>query len=130
MTDLASSRKKYFKNKCLAGGTILVFAGIIGHGGKGPIDMTSYFDKRRKQKLYQQWVEKSGLPPESVPAEPERTSDLEPMDDNGGMRRPGILTNVNLRLTMRHILYLLLIVAVLLVATASLATVLIMHSCG
>jgi hypothetical protein len=92
--------------------------------------MTSYFDKRRKQKLYRQWVEKSGLPPESVPVEPERKSDFEPFDNDGGVGRPGILTNVNLRLTMRHILYLLLVIAVLLVATATLATVLIMRSCA
>jgi hypothetical protein len=92
--------------------------------------MTSYFDKRKKQKLYRQWVEKSGLPPESVPADSEQESvPDETMDENGGTRRAGVLSNVSIRLTMRHILYFLLIIAVLLVATASLATVLIMRSC-
>jgi hypothetical protein len=92
--------------------------------------MTSYFDKRRKQKLYQQWVEKSGLPPDSVPGDLKQEGDLyEPADEEGEERRPGVRSGLTFQLTMRHLLYLLLIIVVLLISTASLATVLIMRSC-
>ena len=92
--------------------------------------MTSYFDKRKKQKLYQQWVDKSGLSPESVPGDLEQEGDsYEGMDENSEKRRPGIQSGLTFRLTMRHLLYLVLIIVVLLITTASLATVLIMRSC-
>lgn len=95
--------------------------------------MTGYFNDRKKQKLYRQWVEKSGLPPESVPADVEDEPAMPPgkWEDDDGInlfrsRRGGI----TLRLTLRHFLYLLYITAVLLVLTATLATILIMQSCG
>ena len=92
--------------------------------------MTSYFDKRKKQKLYKQWVEKSGLPPENIPDELGAKSDLyEPVDGNSRERQPSIQSGLTFHLTMRHLLYLVLIIVVLLISTASLATVLIMRSC-
>ena len=92
--------------------------------------MTSYFDKRKKQKLYKQWVEKSGLPPENIPDELGEKGDLhEPMAGNNKERRPGIQRGLTFHLTMRHLLYLVLIIIVLLITTVSLATVLIMRSC-
>lgn len=92
--------------------------------------MTSYFDKRKKHKLYQQWVDKSGLPPESVPGKLEGKGEFyEPVDGNSEERRPGIQSGFTYRLTMRHLLYLVLIIIVLLITTVSLATVLIMRSC-
>jgi hypothetical protein len=92
--------------------------------------MTSYFDKKKKQKLYRQWVEKSGLPPENIPAEIEGKSDLyEPVDGSIGERQPGIQRGLTFHLTMRHLLYLVLITVVLLISTATLATILIMRSC-
>jgi hypothetical protein len=92
--------------------------------------MTSYFDKRKKQRLYRQWVEKSGLPQESVPGELEEKVDLdESVDEISGKRWPGIQSGLTFRLTMRHLLYLVLTIIVLLITTASLATVLIMRSC-
>jgi hypothetical protein len=92
--------------------------------------MTSYFNRRKKQKLYRQWVEKSGLPAESVPGdiEPGNIPD-EPADGDSGFNRPGTGGGVSFRLTARHFLYLLLVAVLLLVATATLATILIMHSC-
>ena len=89
-----------------------------------------YFDKLKKQKLYQQWVDKSGLPPESVPDDLDQKDDFnEPMDENGKKRQLGIQSGLTFRLTMRHLLYLVLIIIVLLIITVSLATILIMHSC-
>jgi hypothetical protein len=92
--------------------------------------MTGYFDKRRKQKLYKQWVEKSGLPPESVPGElEEKGAFYEPVDEESERPRPGIRSGFSFQLTMRHLLYLVLIIIVLLITTATLATILIMRSC-
>ena len=93
--------------------------------------MKDYIDKRKKQKLYQQWVEKSGLPPESVPGHIEQQEEIsEPVEEGGGgLRLPVIRSEFNFRLTLRHLLYLLLIIVVLLISTVSLATVLIMRSC-
>ena len=92
--------------------------------------MPGIFDKRKKQKLYRQWVEKSGLPPESVPDEAGPENGPEETTETYRETRPaGVFSNVSLRLTMRHVLYLLLIIMVLLVATASMITVLIMRSC-
>ena len=92
--------------------------------------MTSYFDKRKKQKLYRQWVEKSGLPQESIPSELGEKVDFgESVDETSEKRRLGIQSGLTFRLTMRHLLYLVLTIIVLLLTTASLATILIMRSC-
>jgi len=92
--------------------------------------MTSYFDKRKKQKLYKQWVEKSGLPPENIPDELEEKGDLyESVDRNSIERRPGIQSGPTFQLTIRLLVYLVLIIVVLLITTVILATALIMRSC-
>lgn len=92
--------------------------------------MTGYFDKRKKQKLYRQWVEKSGLPPENIPEELERKTDLyEPVEGIGERRQPAIQSGPTFQLTIRLLVYLVLIIVVLLISTVILATALIMRSC-
>jgi hypothetical protein len=92
--------------------------------------MTRYFDKRKKQKLYQQWVDESGLPAESVPEDLDEKSTFdEAIDEDSGIRRPSSPSGLSIRLTMRHLFYLMLIIAILLITTASLATTLIIQSC-
>ena len=92
--------------------------------------MKNYFDKRKKNKLYRQWVEKSGLSPDNVPGETEgKESYPEPADENGEEPRQGTRSVFAFHLTLRHLLYLVLVIIVLLIATVSLATVLIMRSC-
>ena len=92
--------------------------------------MANYFERRKKDKLYKQWVDKSGLPQESIPVDRENKGDFhETIDENTGIRRPGIQSSLTYRLTMRHLLYLVLIIIVLLISTVSLTTVLIMRSC-
>ncbi len=91
-----------------------------------------FFEKRRKRKLYQQWVDKSGLPPESIPRELEPGSeDVEGEDDyEGSVEAPPRRRNVWIvHLTMRHLLILLYIIAALLVLSTTLIVVLIMSSC-
>ena len=92
--------------------------------------MTDYFDKRKKQKLYQQWVENSGLPPESVPSDLNHRDDFNESENvNSEKRWLGIQSGLTLHLTTRHFLYLVLIIIALLITTASLATILVMRSC-
>jgi hypothetical protein len=92
----------------------------------------SFFDKRKKRKLYEQWVEKSGLPPESIPRELEpqvaADEDLEAEEDLYQPVPRGRSTWV-IHLTMRHLQILLLIIGVLLVLSSVLITVLITRSC-
>lgn len=91
--------------------------------------MKNYFDNRKKQKLYQQWVDKSGLPQDSVPKDLEQEDDLnEPVNESGALRKIGLQSVLTFQLTMRHLLYLILIIVVLLISTVCLATVLVMRS--
>ncbi len=39
-------------------------------------DILTYPQRKRKQRLYQQWVEKAGLPPEAVPEEETATDTI------------------------------------------------------
>ena len=41
-----------------------------------------YFQRRRKEKLYRQWVERAGLPPETVPAKAESPEDITAQSEN------------------------------------------------
>jgi predicted nucleic acid-binding Zn ribbon protein len=35
-----------------------------------------YFRRRKKEKLYRQWVERAGLPPEAIPSEADKSKDV------------------------------------------------------
>ena len=75
-------------------------------------------------------MDKSGLPPESVPVETGPESGFgDTAGGAGGIRRPGMPGDLTLRLTMRHVLYIVLTAVAFLVTTVILATVLIMRSC-
>ena len=92
----------------------------------------SFFNRQKKRKLYQQWVDKSGLPPDSIPRELEpdgvESEDLSTEDDFYEPTPRGRSTFV-VHLTMRHLQILLLIIAVLLIFSAVMTTALIMSSC-
>jgi len=96
----------------------------------------SLFDKRKKRKLYEQWVDKSGLPPESIPRElepdvagPAAPEDVPDYDDEMEVPRPRGRSTFVVHLTMKHLQILLLIIAVLLIFSAVMTTALIMQSC-
>jgi hypothetical protein len=92
--------------------------------------MKNYFDKKKKNKLYHQWVEKSGLSPDNVPEEfEEKSAAHETPGENAEESRQGIRSVLTFRVTLRHLLYLVLVIIALLISTVSLATVLIMRSC-
>lgn len=94
--------------------------------------MPDSISTRKKQKLYQQWVENSGLPPEEVPSGIEDEEELEATfleKNENRFRWLGVRGGITFRLTLRHILYLLGTSAGLLIITICLATILIMRSC-
>ncbi len=96
--------------------------------------LSGFFKKKQSGKLYNQWVKMDGLPPEEVPQDEEPARDRsEPglyADDDyyGSTSR----VNPNTRFVTLPIRYLLLgagIIALLLILTAILSTVLIMQGC-
>ena len=92
----------------------------------------SFLDKRKKRKLYQQWVDKSGLPQDSIPQEldPDNLQyDDSPVEDDLYEPAPRGRSTFVVHLTMRHLQILLLIIGVLLVFSAVMTTALIMSSC-
>ena len=92
----------------------------------------SFLDKRKKRKLYQQWVDKSGLPQDSIPQELEPDNlqyDDSPVEDDLYEPAPRGRSTFVVHLTMRHLQILLLIIGVLLVFSAVMTTALIMSSC-
>lgn len=46
------------------------------------IRLLKFFDRRRKTKLYRQWVERAGLPPEALRPEADKSKDATPEIDN------------------------------------------------
>lgn len=90
----------------------------------------SFLEKRKKRKLYQQWVDKSGLPADSIPRELE-TEDAED-EGMGGEEEfyepaPRERSTFVVHLTMRHLQILLLIIGCLLVYSSVVTAVLIMR---
>jgi len=91
----------------------------------------SFFEKRKKRKLYQQWVDKSGLPEENIPAEytDEGPAGEEPWEEERGGEPPRRSRVFVIHVTTRHLLIVLAIIAALLILSTTLATVLVMRSC-
>ena len=101
-------------------------------------NILNYFNRKRKVRLYQQWVKEAQLTPEEIPADvlkeqPADRAHLAP-DDIGDENISGYTETVDInrgmvRLSMRHVLVLLSTIAFLLVALSVLFTILIMRSC-
>jgi len=47
-----------------------------------------FFDRRRKTKLYRQWVERAGLPPDAIGSEIQKSEDARLPIDNSEAVRP------------------------------------------
>ncbi|MFC1940214.1 hypothetical protein ACFLXO_05980 [Chloroflexota bacterium] len=102
--------------------------------------MAGLFDRRKKKKLYQQWVERDNLPPEEIPSEimeceeeePDESGlPLEPASEERNYRRK-MQINADRRLVSLPVRVVLLgvsFIAFLLVIIAILLTVLIMKGC-
>jgi len=50
--------------------------------------LLKYFERRRKAKLYRQWVERAGLPPEAIGPEVQKSEDARLPIDNSEAVRP------------------------------------------
>jgi hypothetical protein len=92
--------------------------------------MRNFLDKRRRRKLYDQWVTTSGLPSEEIPPdlrEPESINeDVEPDEGTQSIR---YRSSAYLPVKWQHVIYISLIIIVLVVVTSILATILAMQSC-
>ena len=44
--------------------------------------LLTYFRRRRKEKLYRQWIEQAGLPPEALPPLTDESEDMRPQPDD------------------------------------------------
>lgn len=93
--------------------------------------MPKFLSNRKQRKLYKQWVENSGLSPEDLPGtvddgdeHPEVTS-----EESSIWSPSQFQGSLSLRITWRHIWYLIIIILVLLITTITLSTVLIARSC-
>jgi len=53
----------------------------------GIINMLSYFQRRRKGKLYEQWVQRADLPPEAIPRE-KVDEDISPKKEPKLLKQP------------------------------------------
>ena len=92
--------------------------------------MASFLKNMRRRKLYQQWVENSGLPPEDIPKNINKTADAgeEPWPA-GDIDTRQYADSFLLRIRIRYILILGFIFALLLIAISVLGTILVMQSC-
>lgn len=93
--------------------------------------MRSFLDKRRRRKLYDQWVNTSGLPPEEIPPD---LQDSEPYSEDAettdqGTRSVPYRGSTYLPVRWQHVIYVSLIIVVLVIITSILATILAMQSC-
>ena len=69
-------------------------------------DAVKYLKTWRKRRLYQQWVERAGLPPEAVP----RDEPAEPEDNIPGVERQ--------ELRLPTMIYVLLVISIIISCTA------------
>ena len=51
------------------------------------LNMLNYFQRRRKGRLYEQWVKKAGLPPEAIPRQ-EVHEDITPKVEKERLHQP------------------------------------------
>lgn len=93
--------------------------------------MLNFLDRRRKRKLYQQWVNTSGLPQEEIPTElrqPESFAE-ETGVVNEGLQNIRYVDRSYLPVRLSYILYIGAIILLLVVTISVLATILVIQSC-
>ena len=93
--------------------------------------MLDFLDRRKKRKLYQQWVNSSGLPQEEIPAEVQQPESYaeETGTVNEELQNTRYVGSPYLPMKLRYILYIGAIFILLVVTISVLATVLVMQSC-
>ena len=100
-------------------------------------NILKYLQRRRKQSLFKQWVDKADLSPEEIPPElldEQPTREIELADDDMPREQVSVHTAMididrgTVRLPIRHVLITLALIAALLIALSVVITVLIMRS--
>jgi len=93
--------------------------------------MPDFLDKRRKHKLYKQWIDTSGLPKEEILKElqppDQHTEEMRAVDEELQDTRHANGSYVHLK--VRYVLYIGFIIILLIILIAILGTILIMQSC-
>ncbi len=74
------------------------------------LDTLNYFQRRRKEKLYEQWVQRGDLPPEAVPQEKVHEN-VRPKTEKNLLQQPILYILLGASLTMFFVGFILLIVA-------------------
>ncbi|MFC1871317.1 hypothetical protein ACFLYF_02820 [Chloroflexota bacterium] len=95
-----------------------------------------YLKRKRKERLFKQWVSQAELPPEEVPPEllgvhPARDTGAVGDSPGEGLHESGAMMDIDrgiVRLPLRYVLIGLSVIAVLLVVLSVLITVLAMRS--
>jgi hypothetical protein len=96
--------------------------------------LSGFIKKKQSEKLYNQWVKMNGLPPEEIPQEEEQAenSDTELYTRDNDYYQSSNRFNPDTRFVTLPIRYILMgagVIALLLILTAILSTVLIMQGC-
>ncbi|MFC2012965.1 hypothetical protein ACFLUE_01610 [Chloroflexota bacterium] len=92
------------------------------------VKMVRFLQRMQKAKLYKQWVEKTGLSPEDIPADLQESKGEE-VDREGSNddKRLQYRDSVLIRLRIKYIFLMGFIIATLLVALSVVSTILIMQ---
>jgi len=73
------------------------------------LNTLNYFPRRRKEKLYEQWVQRADLPPEAVPREKVR-EDIRPKKEKESLQQPILYILLGASLVIFCVGFVLLIV--------------------
>lgn len=93
--------------------------------------MRNFLDKRKKRKLYEQWVSANGLPQDEIPQELQSSESYveEVGTTNESAKNIRYINSSYLSVKWRYIVYMGLIIVILVIITSILATILVMKSC-
>jgi hypothetical protein len=73
------------------------------------LNTLNYFPRRRKEKLYEQWVQRADLPPEAIPREKVR-EDIRPKKEKESLQQPILYILLGASLVIFCVGFVLLIV--------------------
>jgi hypothetical protein len=73
------------------------------------LNTLNYFPRRRKEKLYEQWVQSADLPPEAIPREKVR-EDIRPKKEKESLQQPILYILLGASLVIFCVGFVLLIV--------------------
>ena len=87
--------------------------------------LKDYLNKRKKGKLYNQWIQESGLPPDEIPDELQKHPDQGETDEDEIASNEGISSTQRrgtIIIPLRYLFLMIILIAMLLVALAVITT--------